>query len=74
LFHKVEKKYFNLAVFGVDKAKELKRKLKWDNIFNVKEGSDVMFYYMFYNNTMGIKGSPGKHVKFTIFDKFLLSF
>jgi hypothetical protein len=69
----VDKKYFKLAVFGIEKAKEVNIKLHWSNIFNVEEGHEVMFYYTFYNNTMGIKGSPGKHVKFLIFDKFLLS-
>jgi hypothetical protein len=63
LFSKVPNKFHKLAVFGIEKGKELKLKgLNKSNIFDLEEGSEVMFYYG--------KGKQ-KIVNFTLADRGL---
>jgi len=60
----MDKKYYNLAVFGIQQSRELSINLKKDAIFNLEPGSDVMFYYEI---------GPNKAINFIIMDKYLRS-
>jgi tyrosyl-tRNA synthetase len=60
----VDKKYYNLVVFLLQKAKENKINISEKSIFRLEEGHDVMFYYMI---------DKDNNINFTVYDYFMSS-
>jgi hypothetical protein len=61
---KVDKKYYNLAVFLLQKAREKKINISKNSIFRLEEGHDIMFYYMIGKNN---------RINFAVYDCFMRS-
>lgn len=57
----VGESFYDIHVFGLRKATEIRVQMKKNDIFRLDEGSDVMFYYM--------TNQSNSSVKFTMFDK-----
>jgi tyrosyl-tRNA synthetase len=60
----VDKKYYNLVVFLLQKAKENKINISEKSIFRLEEGHDVMLYYMI---------DKDNNINFTVYDYFMSS-
>lgn len=61
LFLKIDKGYFSLSAFALDRASDIKMKMQKGDIFNLQSGKEVMFYYL--------KNEDSNSVRFTLFDR-----